>query len=94
MAGVAVPMALKLTLRIDPALASSIFVTTFTDIMGFLVCFWGWPPISWRCWRENCECENVIAFDKAKRICAILSRQLGKRLAMRTAPSLTPLSQI
>jgi magnesium transporter len=36
MAGVAVPMALK-ALRIDPALASSIFVTTFTDIMGFLL---------------------------------------------------------
>ena len=36
MAGVVVPMALK-TLRIDPALASSIFVTTFTDIMGFFL---------------------------------------------------------
>jgi magnesium transporter len=35
-AGVAVPMALKL-LRVDPALASSIFVTTFTDVMGFLL---------------------------------------------------------
>ncbi len=35
-AGVIVPMALK-ALRIDPALASSIFVTTFTDIMGFLL---------------------------------------------------------
>ena len=36
LAGVGVPMLLK-TLRIDPALASSIFVTTFTDIMGFLL---------------------------------------------------------
>jgi magnesium transporter len=36
LAGVIVPMTLK-TLRIDPALASSIFVTTFTDIMGFLL---------------------------------------------------------
>jgi magnesium transporter len=35
-AGVVVPMALK-TLRIDPALASSIFVTTCTDIMGFFL---------------------------------------------------------
>lgn len=35
-AGVFVPMALK-AVRIDPALASSIFVTTFTDIMGFLL---------------------------------------------------------
>lgn len=36
MAGVFVPMALKFV-RIDPALASSIFVTTFTDIFGFLL---------------------------------------------------------
>jgi len=36
LAGVGVPMLLK-TLRIDPALASSIFVTTFTDVMGFLL---------------------------------------------------------
>ena len=35
-AGVIVPMTLK-ALRIDPALASSIFVTTFTDIMGFFL---------------------------------------------------------
>ena len=35
-AGVTVPMVLK-ALRIDPALASSIFVTTFTDVMGFLL---------------------------------------------------------
>ncbi len=36
LAGVVEPMALK-TLRIDPALASSIFVTTCTDIMGFFL---------------------------------------------------------
>jgi magnesium transporter len=36
LAGVIVPMCLKL-LRVDPALASSIFVTTFTDSMGFLL---------------------------------------------------------
>ena len=35
LAGVAVPMTLKV-LRVDPALASSIFVTTFTDVFGFL----------------------------------------------------------
>ena len=34
--GVIVPMVLK-TLGIDPALASSIFVTTFTDVMGFFL---------------------------------------------------------
>jgi magnesium transporter len=36
LAGVIVPMVLK-TLGIDPALASSIFVTTFTDVMGFFL---------------------------------------------------------
>ena len=36
LAGVFVPMTLKV-LRIDPALASSIFVTTFTDVMGFFL---------------------------------------------------------
>jgi len=36
LAGVFVPMALK-AVRIDPALASSIFVTTFTDVMGFFL---------------------------------------------------------
>lgn len=36
LAGVTVPMVLKL-LRIDPALASSIFVTTFTDVGGFFL---------------------------------------------------------
>ena len=36
LAGVIVPMCLK-ALRVDPALASSIFVTTFTDSMGFLL---------------------------------------------------------
>ena len=35
-AGVIVPMVLK-AVRIDPALASSIFVTTFTDVMGFFL---------------------------------------------------------
>ncbi|MCB0049151.1 MAG: magnesium transporter, partial [Caldilinea sp.] len=35
-AGVIVPMVLK-SLRIDPALASSIFVTTCTDITGFML---------------------------------------------------------
>ena len=33
-AGVAVPFTLK-AFRIDPALASSIFVTTITDVAGF-----------------------------------------------------------
>jgi magnesium transporter len=36
LAGVIVPMVLKAG-HIDPALASSIFVTTFTDIMGFFL---------------------------------------------------------
>ncbi len=36
LAGVIVPMVLKL-LRVDPALASSIFVTTFTDVGGFFL---------------------------------------------------------
>jgi magnesium transporter len=36
LAGVLVPMVLKM-LRVDPALASSVFVTTFTDIGGFLL---------------------------------------------------------
>jgi len=36
LAGVVVPMVLKAG-HIDPALASSIFVTTFTDIMGFFL---------------------------------------------------------
>jgi magnesium transporter len=36
MAGVFVPMTLK-TLHVDPALASGIFVTTFTDVMGFFL---------------------------------------------------------
>ncbi|HAJ34967.1 MAG TPA: magnesium transporter [Chloroflexi bacterium] len=36
LAGVFVPMMLKLV-RVDPALASSIFVTTFTDVFGFLL---------------------------------------------------------
>jgi magnesium transporter len=35
-AGVAVPFGLK-WLKIDPALASSIFVTAITDTIGFLV---------------------------------------------------------
>ena len=34
LAGVLVPLSLK-ALRIDPALASSIFVTTVTDVCGF-----------------------------------------------------------
>lgn len=34
LAGVAIPFGLK-SLRIDPALASSIFVTTVTDVAGF-----------------------------------------------------------
>jgi magnesium transporter len=33
-AGVAIPFSLR-ALRIDPALASSIFVTTVTDVAGF-----------------------------------------------------------
>ena len=36
LAGVVVPMILK-AIRIDPALASSIFVTTFTDVTGFFL---------------------------------------------------------
>jgi magnesium transporter len=34
--GVAAPLTMR-ACGVDPALASSIFVTTFTDIMGFLV---------------------------------------------------------
>ncbi len=33
-AGTLVPLGLK-ALRIDPALASSVFITTFTDVVGF-----------------------------------------------------------
>ena len=33
--GFLVPVVLK-KLKIDPALASSVFVTTFTDVLGFL----------------------------------------------------------
>ena len=39
LSGVAIPMGLKL-LRVDPALASVVFVTTITDVFGFL-CFLG-----------------------------------------------------
>ncbi len=39
LSGVAMPMGLKL-LRVDPALASVVFVTTITDVFGFL-CFLG-----------------------------------------------------
>ncbi|MDZ5016837.1 magnesium transporter, partial [Clostridium perfringens] len=39
MSGYVVPIVLK-KLNIDPALASSIFVTTFTDVLGFF-CFLG-----------------------------------------------------
>ncbi len=38
-AGVMIPLTLK-ALRIDPALASSIFLTTFTDIGGFFFFLW------------------------------------------------------
>ncbi len=34
--GVLVPLAFK-ALRIDPALASGVVVTTFTDVIGFLI---------------------------------------------------------
>ena len=33
-AGTLVPLALK-ALKIDPALASAVFITTFTDVVGF-----------------------------------------------------------
>ena len=36
MAGTLVPLGLK-ALKIDPALASSVFITTFTDVVGFCV---------------------------------------------------------
>jgi magnesium transporter len=36
MAGALIPLAFK-RLKIDPALASSIWLTTFTDVMGFLI---------------------------------------------------------
>ncbi len=39
LAGVMIPLTLK-TLKIDPALASSIFLTTFTDIGGFFFFLW------------------------------------------------------
>ena len=38
-AGTLVPLALR-WLKVDPALASSVFVTTTTDVVGFL-CFLG-----------------------------------------------------
>jgi len=34
--GATIPLGLR-ALRIDPALASSIWLTTFTDVMGFLL---------------------------------------------------------
>lgn len=34
--GATIPLTLK-TLRLDPAIASGIFVTTFTDVLGFLI---------------------------------------------------------
>ena len=34
MAGFLVPVILK-KLKVDPALASAVFVTTFTDVLGF-----------------------------------------------------------
>jgi magnesium transporter len=33
-AGTLVPLGLK-ALKVDPALASSVFITTFTDVVGF-----------------------------------------------------------
>jgi magnesium transporter len=34
-AGTLIPLGLKV-LKIDPALASTVFITTFTDVFGFL----------------------------------------------------------
>jgi magnesium transporter len=34
MAGTLIPLGLK-ALKIDPALASTVFITTFTDVCGF-----------------------------------------------------------
>ena len=31
--------------KVDPALASSVFITTLTDVFGFLRRSWGWRPI-------------------------------------------------
>jgi magnesium transporter len=36
LAGAGVPLILRL-LRLDPAVSSAVFVTTFTDIFGFLL---------------------------------------------------------
>jgi len=47
LAGVAIPFGLK-ALRIDPALASSIFVTTVTDVAGFFF-FLGLAVMAMRC---------------------------------------------
>lgn len=47
-AGVAIPFGLK-ALRVDPALASSIFVTTVTDVAGFFF-FLGLAVIAMRWW--------------------------------------------
>jgi magnesium transporter len=47
LAGVAIPFGLK-ALRIDPALASSIFVTTITDVGGFFF-FLGLAAIALQC---------------------------------------------
>ena len=35
MAGTLIPLGLR-ALKVDPALASSVFITTFTDVFGFL----------------------------------------------------------
>ena len=39
--GILVPVSLK-KFNIDPALASSVFVTTITDVIGFLSISWNW----------------------------------------------------
>jgi divalent cation transporter len=41
--GVVIPLLLK-SFRVDPAIASSVIITTFTDVFGFLLPRPGHPP--------------------------------------------------
>ena len=43
MAGMLIPLGLK-ALKFDPALVSTVFITTFTDVCGFAS--WDWPRSS------------------------------------------------
>jgi len=65
MSGVMIPFGLKLC-GVDPALASSIFLTTVTDVAGFFF-FLGWRP--WRCaGRVSDEAQKSAAEPGARRM--------------------------